>query len=118
MTFDKSNYRNQEGKHFACRFNAGRKTIEYTKGKLVLGVKFKFHKDKISSPKIQRYWKIFCSLTGEESVISCKLIDSKPKENKITDNEELQKKAGRYFLEIFLNSHYHFSVFIKFPFTI
>ena len=74
------------------------KPLEYTKGKLVLGVKFKFNKDKISSPENTKILeKIFCSLTGEESVISCKLIDSKPKENKITDNEELQKAAEEIF---------------------
>lgn len=74
------------------------KPLEYTKGKLVLGVKFKFHKDKISSPENTKILeKIFCSLTGEESVISCKLVDAKPKENKITDNKELLEAAEEIF---------------------
>ncbi|MCL5410678.1 MAG: DNA polymerase III subunit gamma/tau [Patescibacteria group bacterium] len=74
------------------------KPLEYTKGKLVLGVKFKFHKDKISAPENTKILeKIFCDLTGGECMISCRLIDPKPRENKITDNEELQKVAEEIF---------------------
>lgn len=74
------------------------KLLEYTKGKLTLGVKFKFHKDKISSPENAKILeKIFCDITGEECAISCKLVESKIRENKITDRKELQKAAEEIF---------------------
>jgi len=74
------------------------KPLEYTKGKLVLGVKFKFHKDKISAPENTKILeKVFCELTGDNCTISCKLIDSKPKDSKITDDKELQKAAEEIF---------------------
>ncbi|MFA4995952.1 MAG: DNA polymerase III subunit gamma/tau [Patescibacteria group bacterium] len=74
------------------------KLLEYTKGKLILGVKFKFHKDKISSPENAKILeKIFYDITGENCVVVCKLIESKPRENKITDSKELQKAAEEIF---------------------
>jgi len=74
------------------------KLLEYTKGKLVLGVRFKFHKDKISAPENTKILeKIFCDITGEDCVIICKLVESKPRENKPTDSKELQKAAEEIF---------------------
>jgi hypothetical protein len=72
--------------------------MEMRSDKLILGVKFKFHKDKISAPEnVKILEKIFCDITGNECVISCELLDQKPKVEKAIGDQDLQKVAEQIF---------------------
>ncbi len=78
------------------------KPLEYSDTKLVLGVKFKFHKDQISQSKhLAILEKIFCDITGNKCVIACRLMDAKPirqlAETEAVSGEELQKAAEEIF---------------------
>lgn len=78
------------------------KPLEYSDTKLVLGVKFKFHKDQISQSKhLAILEKIFCDITGNKCVIACRLMDAKPirqlAETEPVSGDELQKAAEEIF---------------------
>ncbi|MFA6963275.1 MAG: DNA polymerase III subunit gamma/tau [Patescibacteria group bacterium] len=70
---------------------------EVTAEKLILGVKFKFHKDKISETKnMAALEKIVCAVTGSPYNVSCRLVSDKPKATS-TDPNEIEKAVGEIF---------------------
>ena len=71
------------------------KPLEVAGNKVKLGVKFPFHKDKISEPKHLAFLeKIFGQITGTECVVSCEI--SKPKQ-KMGEGIDLVKAAEEIF---------------------
>ena len=73
------------------------KPEEVTGSRLTLGVKFKFHKDKISEAKnMSILEKVVCDITGSPYKVSCKLFDDKPK-NKAADSSGIEKAVGEVF---------------------
>jgi len=73
------------------------KPLEVNGNKVKLGVKFPFHKDKISEPKNCAFLeKIFSQITGSPCVISCEIANKKT-ERKKEANEDLVKAAEEIF---------------------
>lgn len=75
------------------------KPIEVTEKEVVIGVKFPFHKDRISEPKnLKILEKVYYEVTGNNCIIKCRIADliQKTKNEKVSD-EELQKAAEEIF---------------------
>jgi DNA polymerase-3 subunit gamma/tau len=74
------------------------KPISVTSERIVLGVKFKFHKDRISEIKnkqiLERIWK---DLTGMKCILSCELCDNKKTVSQPVSDDGLQKAVGEVF---------------------
>ncbi len=76
------------------------KPVAITKGKVVLGVRFKFHKDKISEAKnISLLEGVICSVTNSSCRISCEIMDFKSKTQKSASEDELAEEAEKIFGE-------------------
>lgn len=74
------------------------KPIEVTDNKVILGVKFPFHKDKISEEKNIKFLEdIFSELTGEKCILSCKISETKKRVGQVINDDELQKVAEEIF---------------------
>lgn len=73
------------------------KPLEVNGNKVRLGVRFPFHKDKISEPKNCAFLEqIFSSITGTKCVISCEISNSRQKK-KTAGEEDLVKAAEEIF---------------------
>ena len=70
-------------------------------GKLVLGVRFKFHKDKISEAKnVQILEGVICNVTGNSCRVMCEIADfSQKKDKKSHSDDELAEEAEKIFGE-------------------
>jgi DNA polymerase-3 subunit gamma/tau len=67
---------------------------------LVLGVKFKFHQDKISEiQNIQILESVLCKVTGSNMRVKCQIADLRPRVAKPATDDELQKAAEEIFNE-------------------
>lgn len=75
------------------------KPIEVTDKEVVIGVKFPFHKDRISESKNSKILeKVYCIVTGNDCIIKCRIIKSAPKvKNEKVSDEDLQKAAEEIF---------------------
>lgn len=66
--------------------------------KMILGVKFPFHKDKISEPKnIQIIEETIKKLTGKTYIVEVKIADLRAKPKEKASDDELQKAAEEIF---------------------
>jgi DNA polymerase-3 subunit gamma/tau len=75
------------------------KPIEVTDKEVIIGVKFPFHKDRISESKNSKILeKTYCTVTGNNCIIKCRIIKSalKIKDEKVSD-DDLQKAAEEVF---------------------
>ncbi len=73
------------------------KPLEVSGNKVKLGVKFPFHKDKISEPKNCAFLeKIFSQITGTKCIIGCEIADLKSSK-KNNGEEDLVKAAEEIF---------------------
>lgn len=71
---------------------------QVTKNRLTLGVKFKFHKDKISEPQNTKVLeKIVCDVTGCTYTIACEIDSEKKKPLASASAEELEKAVTEVF---------------------
>lgn len=76
------------------------KPVAITEGRVVLGVRFKFHKDKISEAKnISLLEGVICSVTKSSCRISCEIMDFKSKTKQSASDDELVKEAEKIFGE-------------------
>ena len=74
------------------------KPEEVSSDALTLGVKFKFHKDRISDPKnISLLEKIVCDVTGSKHAISCIISDNKGKSQPSGEKIDLEKAVSEVF---------------------
>ena len=74
------------------------KPLTVSNEKIVLGVKFKFHKDRISEVKNRQILeKIWNDVTGLKCIIGCELMDGKKIDAKPASDDELQKAVGEVF---------------------
>jgi len=74
------------------------KPIEVSDNKVVLGVRFPFHKDKISEEKNKKILEeIFSELIGGKCLLTCKISDSKKRVGQEINDDELQKAAEEIF---------------------
>lgn len=65
---------------------------------LIVGVKFKFHRDKISEiQNIQVLEGVLCKVTGQNIRVKCQIADLRPKAKKPATDDELQKAAEEIF---------------------
>jgi len=72
--------------------------IEQQGNKIILGVKFPFHKDKISEPKnIQIIEEVTGELSGLKCSVHCQLIKKKRNSNGAGDDKELLEAAEEIF---------------------
>jgi len=71
---------------------------EFTNDSLVLGVKFKFHKDRISETKhTQMLEKIVKDVSGLKCRVDCKITDGRSKIKKPTEKQNLETAAAEVF---------------------
>lgn len=74
------------------------KPMSMTGNSITLGVKFKFHKDRISEVKNRQILeKTLKEITGVDYVIICELIDAHPPKKGSATDDELQKAVGEVF---------------------
>lgn len=76
------------------------KPMAVEKGKLVLGVRFKFHKDKISEAKNVKILEgVICSVTKSSCRVFCEIADFNSKPTVEASDDELAEEAERIFAE-------------------
>jgi len=74
------------------------KPMDVKGNKIELGVKFAFHKDKISEPKnCAMLEKTINEIIGQKCIINCKVIAGKKEPAKKLNDDELQKAAEEIF---------------------
>jgi DNA polymerase-3 subunit gamma/tau len=74
------------------------KPIGGSDDELIVGVKFKFHRDKISEiQNIQVLEGMLCKVTGQNIRVKCQIADLRPKVSKPATDDELQKAAEEIF---------------------
>jgi DNA polymerase-3 subunit gamma/tau len=74
------------------------KPLSVEKDRVNLGVKFKFHKERISEVKNSLIIeKILSGIVGHKVICSCELISAKPKIDESVKDEDLQKAAEEIF---------------------
>lgn len=74
------------------------KPLSIEDNRVVLGVKFKFHKERISEVKNSLIIeKILSGIVGHKVICSCELISAKPKIDESVKDEDLQKAAEEIF---------------------
>lgn len=74
------------------------KPLEVSENKVILGVKFPFHKDKISEEKNRMILeKIFSEAMGGKCILSCKISEIKPTSSAPAKDDELNKVAEEIF---------------------
>lgn len=76
------------------------KPLEFSENKVVLGVKFPFHKDRISEEKNRSILEaILGKIIGGKCILSCEIADMHPKPKNPAKDDELQKAAEEIFGE-------------------
>lgn len=76
------------------------KPITVESGKVVLGVRFKFHKDKISEAKNIRLLEgVICSVTKSNCQVMCEIANFSEKPKKAASDDELAEEAEKVFGE-------------------
>jgi DNA polymerase-3 subunit gamma/tau len=74
------------------------KPYSMTDNVMTLGVKFAFHKDKISETKnAQILEEIVCEVTGSKYTVACKLVDTKVKPKAEVNPSEIEKAVEEIF---------------------
>jgi len=76
------------------------KPLKIDKDEIILGVKFSFHKDRISEPKNSKILeKVISDIMGNNCRISCELADLKPKPKESITKEKLKETVDEIFEE-------------------